>query len=111
MARKSKQPEFLDRIENPEKYPVIQNEDGSISTHEMSAEVDEKGNWFVFPNIVMLETGELYRFKDPMQAKAYNIKTGNFLPMRSKKEAIDYAKGGYKTPKFIEFGKNYGEVR
>ena len=39
------------------------------------------------------------------------MKTGNFLPMGSKKEAIDYAKGGYKTPKFIEFGKNYGEVR
>jgi hypothetical protein len=38
MTKKNKQPEFLDRIENPEKYPVIQNEDGSISTHETNRE-------------------------------------------------------------------------
>ena len=36
-----KEPEFLDRIQNPDKYPYITNEDGSISTHRMAAEVDE----------------------------------------------------------------------
>jgi hypothetical protein len=106
---KKKQPEFLDRIENPEKYPVIKRDNGNISTHRMSAEVDENGNWFVFPNIVMLESGELYEFEDSQQAMQYNLKNNNFLPMPSKKEAIDYAKGGYKTPKFIEFGKNYNK--
>jgi len=106
---KKKQPEFLDRIKNPEKYPVIENKDGSISTHRMAAEVDEGGNWYVFPTIVMLDSGELYQFDDPDQAREYNFKTGNFLQMDSKKEALTYAKGGYKTPKFIEFSKNYGK--
>ena len=45
---KKEQPEFIDRILNPQKYPYLKNKDGSISTHEMAAEVDEDGNWFVF---------------------------------------------------------------
>jgi len=90
------QPEFLDRIQNPENYPYITNEDGSISTHKMSAEVDEKGNWYVYPNIVRTPTGELYEFKDTRQAMEYNIKNNNYLPMKSKAEAIKYAIGGYK---------------
>ena len=89
-------PEFLDRIMNPEKYPYITNKDNSISTHRMAAEVDENGNWFVFPTIAMLPTGELYEFKDPQQAMDYNLKVGNFLPMASKKEALSYAADGYK---------------
>ena len=89
-------PEFLDRIMNPEKYPYITNADKSISTHRMAAETDENGNWFVFPTIAMLPTGELYEFKDPSQAMAYNLKVGNFLPMKSKEEALAYAGGGYK---------------
>ena len=59
-------PEFLDRIQNPNDYPYITNKDGSISTHKMSAEVDENGNWYVFPTIVKMPTGELYEFNDPV---------------------------------------------
>jgi hypothetical protein len=62
----------------------------------MSAEVDDKGNWYVFPTIVQMPTGELYEFKDPYQAMEYNKRTGNYLPMKSKEEAINYASGGYK---------------
>ena len=90
------EPEFIDRINNPDKYPVLWNDDGSYSTHQMAAEVDENGNWFVFPTIVRLPTGELYQFKDNNQAMDYNFRIGNFLPMKSKKEAISYAEGGYK---------------
>ena len=91
-----KQPEFLNRIQNPEKYPYITNEDNSISTHRMAAEVDENGNWVVFPTIVRLPTGELYQFEDSGQAMDFNMRTGNYLPMPSKKDALNYAKGGYK---------------
>ena len=90
------EPEFIDRINNPDKYPVLWNEDGSYSTHRMAAEVDENGNWFVFPTIVRLPSGELYQFEDNNQAMQYNMRIGNFLPMKSKKEALSYAKGGYK---------------
>ena len=96
MANKKQTPEFVDRIMNPEKYPYIENDDGSISTHRMAAEVDENGNWFVFPTIVQLPSGDLKQFEDPLMAMQYNFRTGNFLPMKSKKEALEYAKGGYK---------------
>lgn len=95
-------PEFIDRINNPEKYPVIKNKDGSVSTHRMAAEVDENGNWFVFPTIVMLPSGELYEFKSNQQAMDYNLRTGNYLPMKDKDEAIDYASGGYKKGTKLE---------
>lgn len=98
------QPEFVDRINNPEKYPFIRNKDGSISTHRMAAEVDEQGNWMAFPTIVMLPTGELYQFENNQKAMEYARRTGNFLPMKGKEEAIAYAEGGYKTKKLKQFG-------
>ena len=103
------EPEFIDRINNPDKYPVIWNDDGSYSTHQMAAEVDENGKWIVFPTIVLLPTGELYRFEDNNQALEYNKRIGNFLPMKSKKEALDYAKGGYKTGTPLSTYKPKGE--
>ena len=98
------QPEFVDRINNPEKYPFIRNKDGSISTHRMAAEVDEQGNWMAFPTIVMLPSGELYQFENSQKAMEYARRTGNFLPMKGKEEAITYAEGGYKTEKLKKFG-------
>jgi len=90
------QPEFIDRINNPDKYPGIKNKDGSVSTHRMAAEMDEEGNWFAFPTIVMMPNGKLHEFKDPYLAMEYNLRTGNFLPMKNKEEALKYAEGGYK---------------
>ena len=100
MAKKE-QPEFIDRILNPKKYPYITNKDGSISTHEMAAEVDEDGNWFVFPTI-QYDGKNLRRFKSNKEAMANALKTNNFLSMPSKKQAIDYAKGGYKKGTALE---------
>tara|TARA_R110000796_G_scaffold136566_2_gene252743 strand:+ start:2130 stop:2450 length:321 start_codon:yes stop_codon:yes gene_type:complete len=97
-----KEPEFLARILDPDNYPYIDNEDGTISTHKMAAEVDEEGNWFVFPTIVQLPTGELYDFKSNAKAMEYNLKNNNYLPMKTKKEALDYAKGGYKLGSKLE---------
>jgi len=95
MAEKG--PEFLRRIKEPKKFPFIRNEDGSISTHRMAAEVDEDGNWFAFPTIVQFPDGTLHRFKDTFQAMKYNLRTGNFLPFgKNKKDALKYAEGGYK---------------
>jgi len=106
MGQDTNKPEFIDRINNPQKYPVIKNKDGSVSTHRMSAEVDKNGNWFVFPTIVMLPTGELYQFKNNQEAMKYNLKAGNYLLMKGKDEAISYASGGYKKGTALEtFGR------
>lgn len=93
---KKTSPEFLNRINNPSKYPVITNEDGSVSTHRMAAEMDENGNWFVFPTIVQFPDGTLHQFQDVTTAMQYNLRTGNFLKMGNKEQALEYAKGGYK---------------
>lgn len=90
-------PEFIDRINNPQKYPYITNPDGSISTHLMAAEMDEQGNWYVYPTIVMMPTGELYQFNDQYQAMDYNLRTGNFKKFPDKESALSYAEGGYKV--------------
>jgi hypothetical protein len=51
----------------------------------------------------MLPTGELYQFEDSGQAMDYNMRTGNYLSMPSKEEALNYAKGGYKKGTLKEF--------
>jgi len=88
---------FIKRIENPKDSPFLTNEDGSVSTHRMAAEVDEDGNWYAFPTIVELPDGTLHQFKENRVAMDYAIRTGEFLKMPGQREAIDYAEGGYKV--------------
>jgi hypothetical protein len=89
-------PEFINRINNPEKYPFITNKDNSISTHRMAADKDKDGNWYAHPMIVQLPSGELKEYTNPQQALEDNLASGNVLPMKSKEEALAYAKNGYK---------------
>ena len=97
----NEEPEFIDRIKNPKKYPYLKNKDGSISTHEMAAEIDKNGKWIVFPSI-QYDGKKLRRFKSNQEAMKNALKTKNFLTMSSKKEALDYAKGGYKKGTALE---------
>ena len=41
----------------PNREGVLNNEDGSVSTHKMRTESDGKGNWFSFPTIFQNENG------------------------------------------------------
>ena len=101
------EPEFVKRINNPEKFPFIKREGGKVSTHGMAAEVDDTtGKWVVFPTIVQLPDGTLYEFKDSHTAMKYNLRTGNYLPMKNKTQALNYAKGGYKKNTPLENFKN-----
>ena len=99
-------PEYINRILNPEKYPFIKNKDGTVATHEMAAEQDEKGNWFAFPMIVQFPDGTLHRFQDPKSAMSYNLRTGNFKHFKKNKNAaLNYANDGYKKGTPLE---NFG---
>jgi len=93
-------PEFEDRINNPQNYPVIQNEDGTHSTHRMAADYDEDtGKWYVYPTIVNTGDGKLFQFEETDEgrwnAMKYAILSGNNYVM-DKESALAYAKGGYK---------------
>lgn len=103
IAKPLEKPEWEDRINNPEKHSFIQNENGSISTHEMIAETDGQGNWYVYPNIVKTSSGELKRFNNPDNSMSYALRTGNYKLFKDKDEAIKYSAGGYKTDKFKKY--------
>ena len=89
------EPEFIDRINNPQNYPVIQNPDGSVSTHRMAAESDAQGNFYVFPTIQM-EDGRLVEYEDNRQAMDAAFRSGNILRAPNMLSALRYAEGGYK---------------
>jgi hypothetical protein len=75
--------------------PVIQNPDGSVSTHLMAAEVDHKGNWWAFPTIIRRE-GELIKLPTA-DAFQWNIKNNEAVPFgKDKDAALQFAQGGYK---------------
>jgi hypothetical protein len=105
VADQTAKPQFQDRIDNPQNYPFVQNEDGSRSSHRMAAEVDQDGNWYAFPTLVMMPDGNLKQFEDPFEALRYNKSIGNVKNFGSDKEsALKYAEGGYKTKEFLDYG-------
>ena len=99
----NKDKEFVRRILDPKLNPKsIKNPDGSMSTHSMAAEVDEEGNWFVFPTVVN-EGGTFRRIEDAQEARKYNQERGEVIPFGKNKDgAIKFSKQ-YKPQAF----KNY----
>jgi hypothetical protein len=91
---------FVDRVNNRQNYPFLENKDGSISTHEMRAEVDENGNWYAFPNIINRGDGGLERLTDQKAMKA----------ALNSKNYILYGKGSTAKRKAIDFSKYYKGV-
>jgi hypothetical protein len=66
---------FVKRIINPEKYPVIQNNDNTVSTHLMSwGEID--GKYYVYPTIIdkggtLVKLDSESAFKHAIRSKEY----------------------------------------
>lgn len=88
-----KDKDFVRRIFNSNQ-PFITNPDGSRSTHRMAAEIMTDGSWAVFPTIVS-RAGRLQEL--PLaKAQQYAIETGEYIPFTDKREALAFAKGGYK---------------
>ena len=93
---------FEQRVLYPNKYPVIQNNDGTFSTHKMSWTI--VGDKFIaFPMIVQLPSGDLSEFTDPGKAINYALQNKEFREFTSAEDAEEYANGGYK--KFWGTGK------
>lgn len=93
---------FEQRVLYPNKYSVIQNNDGTFSTHKMAwTTVGDK--FIAFPMIVQLPSGNLSEFTDPGKAINYALQNKEFREFTSAKDAEEYANGGYK--KFWGTGK------
>lgn len=86
---------FEQRILKPSSYPVINNDDGSESTHKMAyGEAD--GKYVAFPTIVQSKaTGKLHELS-PGDAFRYAMQSGEFRDFDKEEDAAAYADGGYK---------------
>lgn len=85
---------FEQRALAPSKYPVIKNDDGSVSTHRMAyGEAD--GKYFAYPTIVQGPSGKLVQL-DQDQAWRYAMQTKQYREFADEKSAAEYAAGGYK---------------
>ena len=85
---------FEQRILNPSKYPQLQNEDGSYSTHSM-AWGDGDGKFFAYPTVVQ-QGDKLIRLPDD-RAWRYAQETGEYREFTTPEDAEAYSSGGYKN--------------
>ena len=92
-------PTFQKRINNPEAYGVLHNQDNSISTHLMST-AEKEGIHYAFPLIVEKD-GKLFKYeeKDWKEALDWNIANDNVKVFATREEAGDYSQN-YKTEEF-----------
>jgi hypothetical protein len=93
LLRANKNVPFVKRILKSEKYPVRPNEDGGSSTHLMRHEVDEKGNWHVFP-MLKYEDGEYYEYNNWQDAFKDALESGNTINLgKDASMAEEFSKG------------------
>lgn len=85
---------FEKRVLQPSKYPVLQQQDGSIATHKM-AWGEGDGKFQAFPTVIQGEDQQLKELGS-REAWAHAMQTGEFRQFDTAQEAEDYARGGYK---------------
>ena len=102
-------PNFIQRANDPNMTYIeyLNNEGKTVrSSHLLNAEVDQNGDWFVFPSIQEID-GKLHWFKDVREAMDSAIKHNDILPFgKNEEEALEFAEF-YKTiyPAFNQFSK------
>ena len=79
--------------------PFLKNEDGSISTHEMTS-FEADGKFYAAPTIVE-KNGKLTRLK-PEEAIDFALKSGEYKKFDTDQEAKAYAEGGYKKNTLLD---------
>jgi hypothetical protein len=91
----NKQLNFVDRLYNKNKYPKINNADGTYSTHKMSS-ANVGGKAIAFPTIVYDNESKSLKELDIKQAIDYAIKNKEYIEFKSDAEADFFADNGYK---------------
>ncbi|MDG1329868.1 MAG: hypothetical protein P8P27_06475, partial [Flavobacteriaceae bacterium] len=86
----------------PERKGVLQNEDGSVSTHKMRTETLDGKNWFSFPTIFQNENGEFVDMSEQAESDWKSVyeeakKRGEVVDfLEDKDSAIKYGEGAWK---------------
>jgi len=79
------------------KSPKFKNPDGTVSTHLLSAEVDDKGDWHVFPTLDYENDTWLDMRTEGFPKEAFDRALKNNLSInfgKKGKDAIEYSKNG-----------------
>jgi hypothetical protein len=90
----NKDKNFVKRYLNPSEYPVINNGDGSYSTHRMASSDN-----IVYPTIVQQPDGSLKKLNSDgpnNEAYKYAIKHHEYIEFKNEKDADWFANNGYK---------------
>jgi hypothetical protein len=93
---------LIDFPNAPERKGVLENEDGSVSTHKMRTETDGKGNWFSFPTIFQNEDGSFVDMSEQAESDWESVyaeakNRGEVIDFLDDKEsAIKYGEGAWK---------------
>lgn len=93
LSQRNKDLNWVDRGLNPDNYPSITNEDGSVSTHKLSYVTGDDGEAYVYPTIVLQEDGSLKELT-PDEAWKYAKDTNTAMRVPNVKLAEYYSKNG-----------------
>ena len=92
---------FIQRAIDPDKYPVIKNDDGSFSTHLMAWGEGPKGKPIVFPTIVQQKDGTLKKFDNMDDAYNHAVKNNEYVETPNDETAAYFSEHGYKQSPFF----------
>ena len=87
----------------PSRKGILQNEDGSVSTHKMRTETDGQGNWFSFPTVFQNEDGSFVDMSEQAKQNWEPVyeeakKRGEVIEFgKDEKSALAYGKGSWKN--------------
>jgi hypothetical protein len=87
--------DFVDRALRPEKYPVIKNPDGSVSTLKMASGETSGGKQIVYPTIVNKDN-KLVDLGPHPAPLIHAEKTGQYIEFPTQQAALKFGSTGYK---------------
>jgi hypothetical protein len=104
LLKKNSSVPFVDRINNPQNYPMPErNADDSISTHLLSAELDEDGVAWSFPNKVLNKEDNTYTtYENNFEALDIAKEQGNAIRFKTIGDAAFFSQN-YKTKEFENY--------
>lgn len=93
LSQRNKHLNWVDRGLNPDKYPKIDNQYGTFSTHRLAYSTGDNGEAYVYPTIIQNDKGELEQLDDNA-AWEYAKKTKTAMRIPNVKLAEYYSKNG-----------------
>lgn len=93
LTQRNKHLNWVQRALEPDKYPFIKNEDGTVSSHRLVYSTGDEGEAYVYPTIIQQEDGSLKEL-DENEAWEYARSTKTAMRVPNVKLAEYYSQNG-----------------